>query len=102
LKLLPAVPVPFSIPPISLPQLPSRHPPILVLAYPFAFFLLLLQRGLFLQDSGRCFFTFLNKVVVRSRLSALRPTPSDPGEPIGLLLSLSLHHRLVWHGRPYQ
>jgi hypothetical protein len=31
--------------------LPSRHPPTLVLAYHFAFFLLLL-RGLFLQDSG--------------------------------------------------
>jgi hypothetical protein len=30
---------------------PSRRPPILVLAYPFAFFLLLLQRGLFLQCS---------------------------------------------------
>jgi hypothetical protein len=31
--------------------IPSHYPPILVLVYPFAFFLLLLQRGLFLQGS---------------------------------------------------
>jgi hypothetical protein len=28
----------------------------------------------------------------RSRLSALLPTPRNPGGPIGLLLSLGLHH----------
>jgi hypothetical protein len=32
-------------------HLPSRRPSILVLVYPFDFFLLLLQRGLFLQGS---------------------------------------------------
>jgi hypothetical protein len=39
----------FSLP--SSWHLPSHHSPILVLVYPFAFFLLLLQRGLFLQGS---------------------------------------------------
>jgi hypothetical protein len=33
---------------------------------------------------------------------SLRPTPSNPGGPIGLLLSLDLHHGPVWHGKPYQ
>jgi len=36
----------------------------------------------------------------RSWLSASRPTPSNPGGPIGLLLSLGLRHGPIWHGRP--
>ena len=53
-------------------------------------------------QSGHCFFRFLNNVVFRSRLSALRPTPYNLGGPTGLLLSLGLHHGPVLHGRPYQ
>ena len=38
----------------------------------------------------------------RSRLSALRPTPSNPGGQNGLLPSLGLHRGPVWQGKPYQ
>jgi hypothetical protein len=54
-KLPPGVLVPCGIPPVFFPPTswhhPSRRPPILVSAYTFAFFLLLLQPGLFLQGS---------------------------------------------------
>ena len=55
-----------------------------------------------LWQSDHCFFGFHNNIFFRSRLSALRPTPSNPGGPIGLLLSLGLRHVPIWHGRPYQ
>ena len=58
-------------------------------------------------QSGHCFFRFRNNAFFWSRLSALRPTPSNPGGPIGLLLRLGLvcmicGHRPVWHRRPYE
>ena len=45
---------------------------------------------------------FATILFFRSRLSALRPSPSNPGGPIGLLLSLGLRHGPIWHGRPYR
>jgi hypothetical protein len=45
---------------------------------------------------------FVTIFFFRSRSLALRPTPSNPGGPIGLLRCLGLHHGPVWHGRPYQ
>ena len=54
------------------------------------------------EQSGLCFLGFRNMLVFQSRLSALRPTPNNLGGPIGLLLSLVIHHGPVWHGKPYQ
>jgi hypothetical protein len=53
-------------------------------------------------QSDHCFFRFLNNVFFQSRLSALHPTPSNPGGLIRLLLSLGFHHSQLWHGKPYQ
>ena len=60
------------------------------------------RRSPYFGQSGHCFFRFRNNIFFRSRLSALLPTPSNPGGPIGLLHSLGLHHGPVWHGRPCQ
>ena len=101
-------------------HLPSHHLPILVLACPSVFFLndsdlyrdktfhepilRSLNRfiGCHISDSPAIASLDFITIFFRSRLSVLRPTPSNPGGPIGLLLSRDLRHRPIWHGRPYQ